>query len=85
MARMTRGTWHVTDVANAGRTLLFDLEAGAWSQELCHLFGVPMEALPEVVPSWGELARTDPRSFLDLDLPIGGIAGDQQSALFGPG
>ena len=85
VARMSRGTWHVTDVACASRTLLFDLEAGAWSQELCDLFGVPTDALPEVVPSWGELARTDPRSFLDLHLPIGGIAGDQQAALFGPG
>ena len=44
---------------------------------------MPVDALPEVVPNWGELARTDPRSFLDLDLPIAGIAGDQQSALFG--
>ncbi len=83
IARMTRGTWHVTDVSNACRTLLFDLEAGDWSEELCGLFGVPMDALPEVVPNWGELARTDPKSFHDLDLPIAGIAGDQQSALFG--
>ncbi|HET9498990.1 MAG TPA: glycerol kinase GlpK [Marmoricola sp.] len=83
VARMTRGTWHLTDVSNASRTLLFDLERGQWSDELCGLFGVPREALPEVVPSWGELARTDARSFLDLDLPIAGIAGDQQSALFG--
>jgi glycerol kinase len=83
VARMTRGTWHVTDVSNASRTLLFDLEKGAWSDELCALFGVPADALPEVVDNWGELARTDPRSFLDLDLPIAGIAGDQQSALFG--
>ncbi|HET7684619.1 MAG TPA: glycerol kinase GlpK [Marmoricola sp.] len=83
VARMSRGTWHLTDVSNASRTLLFDLEQGAWSPELCELFGVPMDALPEVVPSWGELARTDPRSFLDLDLPIAGVAGDQQSALFG--
>ncbi len=83
ITRMTRGTWHVTDVSNACRTLLFDLEAGDWSDELCGLFGVPRDALPEIVPSWGTLARTDPRSFLDLDLPIAGIAGDQQSALFG--
>lgn len=83
IARMTRGTWHVTDVSNASRTLLFDLEAGDWSEELCSLFGVPRDALPEIVDNWGELARTDPRSFLDLDLPIAGIAGDQQSALFG--
>ena len=83
IARMTRGTWHITDVSNACRTLLFDLEEGAWSQELCDLFGVPMGALPEIVPNWGELATTDPKSFLDLELPIAGIAGDQQSALFG--
>lgn len=83
IARMSRGTWHVTDVSNASRTLLFDLERGGWSEELCSLFGVPVDALPEIVDNWGELARTDPRSFLDLDLPIAGIAGDQQSALFG--
>lgn len=83
IARMTRGTWHVTDVSNASRTLLFDLEAGAWSDELTDLFGVPREALPEVVPSWGDIARTDPKVFAGLDLPIAGIAGDQQSALFG--
>ncbi len=83
IARMTRGTWHITDVSNACRTLLFDLESGGWSQELCDLFGVPMDALPEIVPNWGELATTDPKSFLDLELPVAGIAGDQQSALFG--
>lgn len=83
VARMTRGTWHITDVSNASRTLLFDLATGAWSDEMCALLGVPRDALPEVVDNWGELARTDPRSFLDLDLPIAGIAGDQQSALFG--
>ncbi|HLU41510.1 MAG TPA: glycerol kinase GlpK [Microthrixaceae bacterium] len=83
VARMTRGLHHVTDVSNASRTLLFDLEAGDWSEELCGLFGVPRDALPDLVPSWGDIARTDPRTFLDLDLPIAGIAGDQQSALFG--
>ncbi len=83
IARMTRGTWHATDVSNASRTLLFDLEAGDWSDELCSLFGVPRDALPELVPSWGEIARTDARSFLGLSIPIAGVAGDQQSALFG--
>ena len=83
VARMTRGTWHVTDVSNACRTLLFDLERGDWSDELCGLFGVPRDALPEIVPNWGDLATSDPKSFLDLELPIAGIAGDQQSALFG--
>ncbi|CAN5130949.1 glycerol kinase GlpK [soil metagenome] len=83
IARMTRGLEHITDVSNACRTLLFDLAEGDWSDELCTRFGVPRDALPELVPNWGELAVTDPRSFLDLELPIAGIAGDQQSALFG--
>lgn len=83
IARMTRGTWHVTDVSNASRTLLFDLEAGDWSQELCDLFGVPRDALPDLVPNWGEIAATDPSVYLGLSLPIAGLAGDQQSALFG--
>ncbi len=83
IARMTRGLEHVTDVSNACRTLLFDLAEGDWSDELCSLLGVPRDALPELVPNWGELAVTDPRSFLDLELPISGVAGDQQSALFG--
>ena len=83
ITRMTRGTWHITDVSNASRTLLFDLERGEWSDEMCELFGVPRAALPEVVPSWGNLATTDPSTFLGLELPIAGIAGDQQSALFG--
>jgi glycerol kinase len=83
VARMTRGTWHVTDVSNASRTLLFDLEQGEWSDELCGLFGVPRDSLPDVVPSWGTIATSDPRSFCGLELPIAGIAGDQQSALFG--
>jgi len=83
VARMTRGTWHVTDVSNASRTLLMDLSTGEWSPEMCDLFGVPVDALPEIVPSWGEVGRTEARVFCGLDLPIAGIAGDQQSALFG--
>jgi glycerol kinase len=83
VARMTRGTWHITDVSNACRTLLFDLASGDWSDELCELFEVPRSALPELVANWGELATTDPQSFLGLELPVAGIAGDQQSALFG--
>ncbi|MGC4112394.1 MAG: glycerol kinase GlpK [Nocardioides sp.] len=83
VARMTRGTWHVTDVSNASRTLLLDLSTGEWSDELCDLFGVPRDALPELVPNWGEIGTTDPASFCGLELPIAGLAGDQQSALFG--
>jgi glycerol kinase len=85
VARLTAGARHVTDASNASRTLLFDLRAGGWSEELCALFGVPVSALPEVVPSYGEVGRTDPAAFLGLDLPIAGIAGDQQAALFGQG
>ncbi len=83
IARMTRGSWHITDVSNASRTLLFDLESSDWSQDLCDLFGVPRDALPEIVPSWGPVATTDPTAFLGLQLPVAGIAGDQQAALFG--
>ena len=83
VARMSRGLDHVTDATNASRTLLYDIEDGTWSEQLCALFGVPMAALPQVVPSYGKLARTDPDVFLGLDLPITGIAGDQQSALVG--
>jgi glycerol kinase len=83
VARLTGGARHVTDASNASRTLLFDLERGEWSDELCDLFGVPRKALPEVVPSYGEVGRTDPSAFLGLDLPVAGIAGDQQAALFG--
>ncbi|MBP7972688.1 MAG: glycerol kinase GlpK [Candidatus Nanopelagicales bacterium] len=83
IARMTRGVSHITDASNACRTLLFDISTGEWSQELCDLFGVPVEALPEVVPSYGVVATTDPSAFAGLELPIAGIAGDQQAALFG--
>ena len=85
VARLTGGRRHVSDAGNASRTLLLDLRTGAWSDELCELFGVPRAALPEVVPSYGEVGRTDPAAFLGLDLPVAGIAGDQQSALFGQG
>ena len=85
VARLTAGAEHVTDAGNASRTLLFDLRTGDWSDELCELFGVPRACLPRIVPSYGEIARTDPTAFLGLDLPIAGIAGDQQAALFGQG
>jgi glycerol kinase len=83
VARLTTGARHVTDASNASRTLLFDIGGGEWSDELCELLGVPRSALPEVVPSYGEVGRSVPAAFLGLDLPIAGIAGDQQAALFG--
>ena len=85
VARLTGGARHVTDASNASRTLLFDLRTGRWSEELCELFGVPRAALPDVVASYGEVGRTDPGAFLGLDVPVAGIAGDQQAALFGQG
>jgi len=83
IARLTGGRRHVTDASNASRTLLFDIEAGQWSSELCDLFEVPPHALPEVVASSGPVGHTDPEAFLGLSLPIAGIAGDQQAAMFG--
>jgi glycerol kinase len=83
IARLTGGRYHVTDASNASRTLLFDIEAGQWSAELCQLFGVPPHALPEVVPSYGVVGHCDPAGFLGLSLPIAGVAGDQQAAMFG--
>ncbi len=83
VARLTAGRVLATEPSNASRTLLFDIGAGRWSDELCELLAVPPAALPEVRPSSGDFGRTDPGSFLGLDLPIGGVAGDQQAALFG--
>jgi glycerol kinase len=83
IARLTSGRRQVTDASNASRTLLFDIVAGQWSAEMCSLFGVPPHALPEVVPSTGLVGHTDPAAFLGLAVPIAGIAGDQQAALFG--
>src|ERR671917_1548141 len=69
----------VTDVTNASRTLLYDIERGRWDPELLELFGVPERALPRVVPSIGEVGRTPE------GVPVAGIAGDQQAALYGQG
>jgi glycerol kinase len=83
IARLTGGRRHVTDASNASRTLLYDIRAGHWSEELCSLLRVPVPALPSVVPSWGVAGETDPASFLGLSVPVAGIAGDQQAAMFG--
>ncbi|MDT7570371.1 MAG: glycerol kinase, partial [Actinomycetota bacterium] len=83
LARLTGGRVHATEPSNASRTLLYDLTTGAWSPELCELFGVPLGCLPEIRCSSGDFGRTDPASFLGLALPVTGMAGDQQAALFG--
>ena len=83
VARLTGGRVHATDASNASRTLLLDLGTGSWSEEMAGVFGVPLSVLPEVVPSSGEVGRTDPAAFGGVSAPISGIAGDQQAALFG--
>jgi glycerol kinase len=84
IARLTGGRVHVTDHTNASRTMLYHLERGDWDPELLALFGVPREVLPGIVPSSGVVAEAD-REHLGASLPIAGIAGDQQAALFGQG
>src|SRR5207245_3055794 len=65
------------------RTPLYDIDARGWSDELCELFGVPRSCLPEVRPSSGRFGVTTPEHAGGLAVPVSGIAGDQQSALFG--
>ncbi|MHB8717519.1 MAG: FGGY family carbohydrate kinase [Candidatus Dormibacteria bacterium] len=83
VARLTGAAAIVTDASNASRTLLYDLGAGDFSDELCEMFGLPAAALATVVPSAGRVGMTEPDAFLGLRLPVSGIAGDQQAALFG--
>ena len=78
--QLTNGRVHATDPSNASRTLLFDIHAGEWDDELLALLDIPREVLPAVVPSSGVCAET---SIDGVTVPIGGIAGDQQAALFG--
>jgi glycerol kinase len=84
VARLTDGACHVTDHTNASRTLLYDLKRREWSRELCALFGVPDGLLPAIVPSSGVVGEAR-ASWLGAPIPIAGIAGDQQAALFGQG
>lgn len=83
IARMTRGLEHITDHTNASRTLLYDINAGTWSEELAEIFGVDITTLPTIVTSSGVVAHSDPSAFLGISAPIAGIAGDQQAALVG--
>jgi len=77
---LTGGKVHATDVSNASRTMLYDIRKGIWDDELLKIFGVPRSMLPDVRDSSGEFGAT---SLLGGSIPIAGIAGDQQSALFG--
>jgi glycerol kinase len=80
---LTGGRAHVTDRTNASRTLLLNLNTARWDDELCAYFGVPRALLPEVLPSAADFGRTHGLDFLPDGVPITGVAGDQQAALFG--
>ena len=82
--RLTGGAVHATDLTNASRTSLYDIRQQRWDPELCRLFRVPEPLLPEVHENSGVFGVTE-RGRLDIQLPIAGMAGDQQAALFGQG
>ena len=82
--QLTGGAVHVTDPTNASRTMLFDIDTMKWSYELCALFGVSASMLPEVRPSSGRFGVSD-GNVLGTEIPILGVAGDQQAALYGQG
>ena len=78
----TMGKLHITDVTNASRTMLFNIHTLEWDQELLDMLDIPASLLPEVKPSSQIYGTTDP-SFFGSPIPLAGIAGDQQAALFG--
>ena len=82
MWRLSRGKIFATDYTNASRTMLFNIHTLQWDKELLKLFGIPESMLPEVKPSCGVFGYTD-KSVLGGEVPICGVAGDQQAALFG--
>ena len=79
---LTKGASHLTDVTNASRTMLFNIRTRQWDDELLRLFNIPREVLPDVCESSGVVAETA-AEILGASVPIAGIAGDQQAALFG--
>jgi len=81
--QLTAGDAHVTDVSNASRTSLMNLKTAGWDAQLLDLFDVPREILPEIVPSSAILGHTRGVRGLPDGIPIAGVAGDQQAALFG--
>ncbi|MEG6614094.1 glycerol kinase GlpK [Pseudoclostridium thermosuccinogenes] len=81
---LTGGQLHVTDYTNASRTMLFNINTLEWDRELLETFGIPESMLPKVIPSSGIVGETV-EEILGVRIPISGIAGDQQSALFGQG
>ena len=80
---LTRGKVHVTDYSNASRTMLFNIKDLAWDKKILDALGIPVCMLPEVRPSSYVYGHTDPLTFGGAAIPISGVAGDQQAALFG--
>jgi len=83
VASLSGGARVATDPSNASRTLLFDIRRGQFDADLCALFDIPPALLPDVVDSAGRITVTDPTVIRGLRVPISGLAGDQQAALFG--
>jgi len=83
--KLSGGRAHITDYTNASRTLLYNIHKKAWDPDILSLLDIPKVLLPEVRPSSGICAHTFPESPFGREIPISGIAGDQQSALFGQG
>jgi glycerol kinase len=83
VSRLSGGTCWATDVSNASRTLMLDLRTGQWDDELLRILGVPRAVLPPVVASAGVIGHTRGLDFLPDGIPLAGMAGDQQAALFG--
>lgn len=81
--RLSKGRAHITDYSNAARTLLYNIHELTWDVELCDLLNIPMSMLPEVKNSSEIYTKTAPSIFFGEEIPIAGIAGDQQAALFG--
>ncbi len=80
--QLTGGQRHLTDVSNAARTMLMDVHHNAWDQDLLDRLDIPARMMPQILPSSADFGQTDP-TLLGSAVAIGGVAGDQQSALFG--
>lgn len=83
--KLTGGAAHVTEHSNASRTMLYSLEAKAWDDRLLDVFDIPAALLPQILPTSGRFGMTAPRLLDSTTVPIAGVAGDQQAALFGQG
>ena len=81
--KLTNGAAHVTDYSNASRTLCFNINTLGWDEEILEILNLPSEIFPLVQPSSHIYGETDPRAFFGARVPVAGIAGDQQAALFG--